>query len=80
MLHYKNLGLEYVRTRHAELGTRMRELDRKKQWGFQYDPELTVQRFHEFRAAAREVVPAAVAGRRARGRLRVPRPVPLAVS
>jgi hypothetical protein len=79
MLHYKNLGLEYVRTRHAELGARMRELDRKKKWGFQYDPELTVQRFHEFRAAAREVVPAGVGGRRARSHVRVPRPAPLPV-
>jgi hypothetical protein len=75
MLHYKNLGLEYLTMRHAELGARMRELDRKKKWGFQYDPELTVKRYHEFCAAAREVVPAVTAGRQARRGLRVPRPV-----
>lgn len=76
MLHYKNLGLDYLTVRHAELGARMRELDRKKKWGFQYDPALTVQRYHEFRAAAREVVPSATAGRRARWDRRLPRPVP----
>jgi hypothetical protein len=76
MLHYKNLGLDYLTVRHAELGARMRELDRKKKWGFQYDPELTVRRFHEFRAAAREVVPAVTGGRRARGGHHMPRPVP----
>jgi hypothetical protein len=33
-----------------------------------------VQRFHEFRAAAREVVPAVTSGRHARRDCRVPRP------
>lgn len=76
MLHYKNLGLDYVTSRHAELGARLRDLDRKKKWGFQYDPELTVRRFEEFRQAAREVVPPP--GRRGDRRtvLRMPRPAP----
>lgn len=50
LLHYKHLGFEYTSTRQAELQARMREKDREKKWGFQYDAELVVKRFEELRS------------------------------
>ena len=36
LLHYKSLGLEYLRDRQAELGARMRAADVANQFGYQY--------------------------------------------
>lgn len=36
LLHFKYLGLDYLNTRYLELGTRLREDDKKNGWGFQY--------------------------------------------
>lgn len=36
LLHYKNLGVDYVRERHRALNERLRSVDRKMNWGFQY--------------------------------------------
>ncbi len=57
LLHYKHLGLDYVRARHAELDSRRRQLDRGRGHGFHYDPEETLRRHARFTAARREVTP-----------------------
>jgi len=36
LLHYKHLGLDYLRERQSELGARMRATDIANQWGFHY--------------------------------------------
>lgn len=36
LLHYKDLGVEYVRERHRALGGRLRPVDIKYRWGHQY--------------------------------------------
>jgi hypothetical protein len=36
LLHYKDLGLDYVIARAAALNARLRRTDREKQWGYQY--------------------------------------------
>ena len=46
LLHYKDLGIEYVRERHRALGERLGSVDVQNKWGYQYS-------FTEERAAAR---------------------------
>ena len=46
LLHYKDLGIEYVRERHRALGGRLGAVDVQNNWGYQYS-------FTEERAVAR---------------------------
>ena len=58
LLHYKYLGEEYVRERHAELNARRRTRDIERSFGWQYDPGPTKVLYARFMAERREVVPA----------------------
>ena len=37
LLHYKYIGVEYVRPRHALLATGLRDGDRRRGWGHQFN-------------------------------------------
>ena len=83
LLHYKHLGHDYTVARQAELGARMRELDREKKWGFQYEPELVLQRLEGLRQNSTIVAASARGegkGRRDKAKLRMPKARPLARS
>jgi len=75
LLHYKHLGFEYTSARQAELGARLREKDKEKKWGFQYDPSLVEARFTELIAGKKEVAHLArgIGGRAGKWRPRTPR-------
>lgn len=47
LLHYKELGTDYVKSRHAGLGPRLRTLDLERRWGNHYffdDTESAIKR------------------------------------
>lgn len=78
LLHYKYLGREYAIMRQAELGDRMRELDRKNKWGFHYDPSMVEDTLLKLEAQAKLVAAPAKGegrGRREKWKPRAPRPV-----
>jgi Glycosyl transferase family 2 len=78
LLHYKHLGFEYTVRRQAELGERMRALDRKKKWGFHYEAALVEASFRSLRAAAVTVAAPARGQGHGRGdkwQARMPRPL-----
>lgn len=58
LLHYKHLGRDYVIERHAELNARRREHDIKNNYGYHYDPDVTLKRHERFMAQARDVTAA----------------------
>jgi hypothetical protein len=58
LLHYRYLGLEYVRRRNSELGPRLGPVDLKKNFGHKYrwDDETLRADFEGFASAAEPVV------------------------
>jgi hypothetical protein len=57
LLHYKYLGLNYVKKRHAELNARRRKKDVAKNYGHQYDAEQTIELYKNYSAKAKKVIP-----------------------
>lgn len=57
LLHFKHLGLEYLVTRHEELGARMRKGDRDMHFGYHYDARITKERHYEYKSQAKIVIP-----------------------
>lgn len=58
LLHFKYLGLPYLRARYAELGARLRRLDRENRWGYQYfwnESELS-ESFARTRESAHNII------------------------
>lgn len=59
LLHYKNLGLDYLCDRSKALKSRKTDFDRVREWGLQYyrSAEAMKADFESMRAKAEEVIP-----------------------
>jgi len=56
LLHYKHLSLEYVLKRHSELNKRRRVRDVKKNYGYHYSEDVTLDRHALYKQDAINVV------------------------
>ena len=58
LLHYKYLGLDYLLLRHSELKPRLRSLDIRNEWGYQYfwDRNRNVEEYERIKAASVSVL------------------------
>lgn len=56
-LHYKYLGISFLKRRQAELATGLRKQDIERRWGFQYlfNEEEIIAHFNSFRAISIDV-------------------------
>lgn len=56
LLHYKHLGIDYLRERHAELNARRMEIDIARGLGRHYGEAKTIESHQKFREMRQEVI------------------------